>query len=98
MARPPKNNFIPSLACLFSAIILVLKITSAYEQCDPKFTEELLRGHNYYRAHHGVGSLTLNTSISKWSQAWSDYLLTSGTFQHRFSSENLFYQGKFVQN
>ncbi|KAH9407521.1 hypothetical protein TYRP_012342, partial [Tyrophagus putrescentiae] len=62
-----------------------------FHQLQP-FTEELLRGHNYLRAHHGTAHLTLNASISKWSQSWADYLLTSGTFQHRFAAENLFYQ------
>ena len=37
---------------------------------------------NYYRARHGVGPLTEDSTIRVTSQEWANYLSDSGRFDH----------------
>jgi len=47
-----------------------------------QFQEESLQAHNEYRACHGAEPLVLDDELTKSAQNYSDYLATSGKWQH----------------
>ena len=56
------------------------------------FEAEALRQHNYYRAKHHVGSLTLNKDLSRIAQNYANKLAATNTFGHssnKYKGNNL---------
>lgn len=50
--------------------------------CLSAFMASALNQTNYYRAKHGVGALTEDSTIRSTSQAWANYLSDNNLFQH----------------
>ena len=70
------------LLCLISSIFNVLEIDLE------KVKKDMLDRHNLYRARHQVGNLERNAAIEAIAQDYSEYLLSTGTFQHSFNKFN----------
>ena len=50
--------------------------------CLSAYMASALNQTNFYRARHGVGALTEDSTIRTTSQAWANYLSDNNLFQH----------------
>ena len=57
-----------------------------------KVRKDMLDRHNLYRAKHQVGNLERLEALEAMAQNYSDYLLSTGKFEHSFN----FFNGKYT--
>lgn len=63
------------------ALTSILVLTGATSP-EPDVRDAILAAHNAERARTGVGPLRWNANLAHDAQEWSEYLATSGKFEH----------------
>ena len=69
----------------FFFLIFALCLTNALavtDSCKQEFQNEMLKGHNDYRANHNAQNLVLNAAISQTAQQYAEFLAANNLFQH----------------
>ena len=59
-----------------------------------KVRKDMLDRHNLYRAKHQVGNLERLKALQAMAQSYSDYLLSTGKFEHSYNRFNGEYTGE----